>query len=276
MLFRSVLSALLLATSHCGGARSAHIDPRDGTPVLQPRQVATNTYDYVPTNGPLTWFRLPGSAKCKTGRNQSPILLDSSISQLQPGALSFTAPNGTGKLENKGTAIEVVEVEGTLRYAGRTYKLVNFHFHTPSEHRINKEHYPIELHLVNQDPTGKLLVLGFVIQLSTSRSSALPLVALKKVAQIAPGQTIKTDELNYSEITEYVRTKKLYQYGGSLTTPPCSEGVSWFVGTEPLYLDVNTYNALKAAVKYNSRLIQNAPGKTNVIEVACGATYQKE
>jgi carbonic anhydrase len=273
MLFRKELSALLLVISHYACTCSARLELRDGSPVLKPRQVATNTFDYVPTNGPLTWFKLPGSAKCKEGRNQSPILLDSSIGQVQPGTLSFNAPKAKGKLENKGTAIEVVEVDGTLRYAGRIYKLVNFHFHTPSEHRINKEHYPIELHIVNKDPADRLLVLGLVIQLSTNRSNNLPRVALAKVSQIAPGQTIETDELDFSEVTDYVRTKKLYRYGGSLTTPPCTEGVDWFVGTEPIYLGVETYNALKAAVKYNSRIIQNAPGKTNVIEVACGAGY---
>jgi carbonic anhydrase len=273
MLFHQTLPVFLLASCHHAwgspeplGRRGASAEPNSK---LNARQVAINTFDYTPTNGPLTWFTLPNSQLCKQGRFQSPILLDSSIGQTTTGTLNLRVTNSVGKLENKGSAIEVVDVEGSLMYQGRPYKLVNFHFHTPSEHRINKEHYPVEMHMVHQDATGKIAVLGFVIQLCTTRYSALPYVALRKVSQIAPGQTITTDPLNFAEIIEYVRTKRFYQYSGSLTTPPCSEGLSWFVGTEPLYLDVGTYNALKAAVKYNSRIIQNAPGQLNVIQVAC-------
>ena len=260
MLFRWALSALLLASSQA-----------EPSPVLKARDVTINTFDYVPTNGPLTWFQLPNSRLCRDGTRQSPILLDSGISQTNVGSLSFSATTAGGKLENRGTAIEVVDLEGTLRYAGQNYKLQNFHFHTPSEHRLNKEHYPVEMHMVHQDTYGKIVVLGFFIQLSTTRTSTLPRVALAKVSQLSPGQSTTTDPLDFGEIVEYVRTKRFYQYSGSLTTPPCTEGVQWLVGNEPLYLDVGTYNALKAAVKFNSRIIQNAPGQRNVIEVACSA-----
>ena len=235
----------------------------------QVSQVTVNTFDYVPTNGPLTWFKLPNSGKCKTGRSQSPILLDSGINQTSAGSLSFTATESEGTLENRGTAIEVVDVEGSLDYAGRTYELDNFHFHTPSEHRISKEHYPVEMHMVHKDTSGQIIVLGFVMQLSATRSSVLPQVALANVSQVSAGQSIMTGPLDFSEIIDYVRTKRFYQYGGSLTTPPCTEGVQWLVGTKPLSLDVGTYNALKAAVKFNSRIIQNSPGQPNVIKIAC-------
>ena len=277
MLFYRTVLAALLTLGHFARGFPEPLDRREASAEpasqLNARQVAVNTFDYTPTNGPLTWFTLPNSRLCREGKNQSPILLDSSIGLTSAGALSFKATNSEGKLENKGTAIEVVDVEGSLVYQGLTYKLINFHFHTPSEHRINKEHYPVEMHMVHQDKSGKTAVLGFVIQLSTTRYSALPYVALQKVSQIGPGQTTTTSRLDFTEIIDYVKTKRFYQYGGSLTTPPCSEGLRWFVGTEPLYLDVGTYNALKAAVKYNSRIIQNAPGKPNVIEVACSSGY---
>lgn len=241
----------------------------------QINQVTINTYDYVPTNGPLTWFKLPDSRKCRKGRSQSPILLDSDISQTSAGSFSFTASESEGTLENRGTAIEIVDVEGSLNFTGRTFELQNFHFHTPSEHRINKEHYPVEMHLVHTDTSSQIVVLGFVMQLSTTRSSLLAQAALANVSQSSAGQSVVTGRLDFSEIVEYVRTTRFYQYGGSLTTPPCTEGVQWLVGMEPLYLDVDTYNALKAAVKFNSRIIQNSPGQPNVVELACssGANY---
>ncbi len=273
MLYQGPLLALLLASCQCALGNPTPLDDREAdaepSPVLEARQVTINTFDYVPTNGPLTWHKTAASPQCKDGIHQSPVMLDSHIGQTSIGALSFTGTDSVGKLEHRGTAIEVVGVRGSLRYAGHTYHLENLHFHTPSEHRIHKEHYPIEMHMVHQDSTGKTVVLGFVIQLSTSGYSALPQVALAKVGQITPGRSILTNTLHFGGISNYVQNNRFYHYSGSLTTPPCKQGVEWLVGTQPLHLDVHTYNALKHAVKYNSRIIQNAPGQTNVLKLAC-------
>ena len=271
MFFSHALSALLLASSQYACNSAAHIVAREPQEAKLPA-VTINKFDYIPDNGPLNWFKvIPDSQLCKSGKNQSPILLDSTTAQVPAGTLSFEAKKQRGVLENKGSAIEVVEVEGAIKYQGTTYKLVNFHFHTPSEHRINKEYYPIEVHFVTQTPAKKTLVFGIPIQLSNSEENDLIKTALAKVSSIKPGEATRTAELNFSEITAYLKNTKLYSYGGSLTTPPCSEGLSWFVGTKPVYAKVGTYNQLKAAVKYNSRIIQDTPGSTNVIEQACAA-----
>ncbi|KAF7514139.1 hypothetical protein GJ744_004464 [Endocarpon pusillum] len=273
MRFHGVISALLLVASHYTCACPTQPDERevaaDQSPILNGGQVTINTYDYVPTNGPLTWHKTSGNGLCRTGTRQSPILLGSDIRQTDVGDVQFSAPDAVGKLEHRGTGIEVKEVKGTLKYAARTYELDNFHFHTPSEHRIHQEHYPVEMHMVHKDTTGKRLVLGFVIQLSTTQCSSLPHVALAKAGQISPGQDVMTSTLQFDEIAYYASHKQFYSYGGSLTTPPCTEDIQWLVGTEPLHLDVGTYNALKHAVKYNSRIIQNSPGSTNSIQLAC-------
>ncbi|ERF75921.1 hypothetical protein EPUS_01287 [Endocarpon pusillum Z07020] len=274
MRFHGAISALLLVASHYTCACPTQIDEREAaahlSPILKGRDVTINTYDYVPTNGPLTWHKTPGNGLCKSGTRQSPILLGNEIHQTGVGAVQFSAPNAAGKLEHKGTGIEVKEVKGTLKYAARTYELDNFHFHTPSEHRIHKEHYPVEMHMVHRDTNGNnTLVLGFVIQLSTKQYSSLPHVALAKVGQISPGQHVMTTTLQFDEIAYYTSHQRFYSYGGSLTTPPCTQDIQWLVGTEPLHMDVGTYNALKHAVKYNSRIIQNSPGSTNVIQLAC-------
>lgn len=263
MFFKHALPALLLASVQYAGNSAAHIAAR-GT-------VAINNFDYTPVNGPLTWFRLPNSGLCKTGKNQSPILLDSSIATVPKGTLVFKADKQKGELANKGSAIEVDGVKGSITYQNTVYEIQNFHYHTPSEHRINKEYYPIETHFVTKSAAGKFLVLGLVIQLAENKENDLVKTALAKVSSIKPGFTTETGNLDFSEITKYVKNNALYTYGGSLTTPPCSEGLSWFVGTEPIYASVATYNALKAAVKYNARLIQAKPGSTNVIVDACTA-----
>lgn len=275
MLVHQSIFVLLLASSRLAWGCPAHLDRREAqeeqAAVSASAGVTINNFEYTATNGPLTWHKLPNSPLCKDGENQSPILLDGGIRQLSVGSLSYNAPTRPGELEHKGTAIEVIDVTGTLSYERRPYRLRNVHFHTPSEHRINKEHFPVEMHMVHTDDTNtRTVVLGFVFQLSAfGNTNDLARVALANVGRISPGQKIRTGPLDFGEINNYVSGRRFYQYGGSLTVPPCSEGVQWLVGTEPLLMSVSTYNALKAAVGYNSRIIQNTLGSTNAVRLGC-------
>lgn len=235
-----------------------------------------SSFGYTPTNGPLNWFKtVPGSGLCKTGKNQSPILLDSSIPTIAAGRLVFTPglSTGTVKLENIGTAVEVLQANASLSTGdGNAYTLRNYHFHTPSEHRINLEHAPIELHIVFADGAGNRAVLGFLIELlaKSKDSSKFLSKTLSKVNCISdPGTAINIPLPPLDEIADFVSKTSFYRYSGSLTTPPCSEPVNWFVSTKKLLLDVDTYNALKKVIKFNSRFTQSAPGQTNVLQDAC-------
>lgn len=116
--------------------------------------VPIGTFGYTGLDGPLNWYSLDKSANilCAEGHFQSPINLNSSI-RVAPGnrGLTFNItsyPEGA-ELENLGTTLEV-PANGTFTIADNTYNLAQFHFHTPSEHRIDLEHYPMELHFVFQ------------------------------------------------------------------------------------------------------------------------------
>lgn len=124
---------------------------------LYPREhiVPVSTFGYTGLTGPLNWYSLNKTANklCATGEHQSPINLDSSISTIKGSSISFSVdsyPFGA-ELENLGSTVEV-PVNGTLKANGKTYSLAQFHFHTPSEHRVNSEYFPMEAHFVFSTP----------------------------------------------------------------------------------------------------------------------------
>jgi carbonic anhydrase len=116
-------------------------------------QVPVSTFGYDYLIGPLNWFGLNQTANglCNTGKTQSPIILNSSIPTVPGSSISVSIvdyPSGA-EFENLGTNVEVV-VNGSLTDGSKTFKLAQFHFHSPSEHRIEREFYPMEGHFVFQ------------------------------------------------------------------------------------------------------------------------------
>ncbi|KAJ5980215.1 hypothetical protein N7481_007513 [Penicillium waksmanii] len=262
----SILTFVAAASASC--LRGTSLLPRsaDG-------KVAANSFNYTNTGGPLNWYGLDSAnSACSKGKNQSPIVIDTEdIDYAKASDIHFHVPHANAaKFENLGSGLEVVLTNGTLTTKDNSYKLAQFHFHTPSEHRINDEYYPMEVHFVFESSASDIAVVGFVFELSQFGYST-PLFdnVFAHIDDIAtPGTYTMTDNLDFSALTGHLNSHGIYQYSGSLTTPPCSESVAWFLSTEPLPLNVQSYNAVKHILKYNARYTQNALGQDNLLEVA--------
>lgn len=115
-----------------------------------------------------------------------------------------------------------------------------------------------------------IAVVAFFVELSPyGRCTPLLAQVFASLHQITtPGKITKTKRLDFSRVVNHLHAHDVYTYTGSLTTPPCSDNVAWYLSAAPLAIDVSSFNALKKVVKYNARYTQNSPGLRNLMEIA--------
>ena len=192
---------------------------------------------------------------------------------------------------------------------GTNYNLSQFHFHHPSEHIDNGVSMPMEMHMVFQSEDNRVAVIGVYVDTAddaggaggdapavvgngtlgvdagtqtnlTARDNKLqkraPTTLLETVfASVGdiskPGSETHTEPLVMSELVDLLTAGNFQAYDGSLTTPPCTEEVSWLVSTQKLVLSTSTFVNARSVLGFNSRYPQNTPGQSNLLALAAGA-----
>lgn len=189
---------------------------------------------------------------CKTGKQQSPIDIGAAQKEtLAP--LVFSYQPTKVKFFNNGHTLQASTAEGNSLTIGEdSYKLVQFHFHSPSEHLIKGKSAPMELHLVHKDKDGKLAVLGVMLQAGKSNKAIEELWA--HLPDSEGEKNSKELTLNIAEMLP--QSKAYYTYPGSLTTPPCSENVRWLVLEQPMEVATTQVEAFVKEVGINARHVQ--------------------
>lgn len=265
-----VLAAVLAPAVHGSCVHNTSLRPRaaDGA-------VPISNFGYTGAQGPLNWAGLaPENAACATSKEQSPININTATaSRLQEVPQLDFAALKSAEFENLGSTIEVVMPAGnaTTTLDGTRFGLAQFHLHTPSEHRIDDEYFPLEMHMVHEsEQPGQIAVIAVLFQLSANDTTGLMTAVTRNLADIAkPGTKTETGPLDFSQLVAHIRASPLLTYRGSLTTPPCSDGLTFVVVQKPLPLDVDTFNRIKATVKFNARYTQNVPGQDNLLDLGC-------
>lgn len=216
-------------------------------------------WGYGGKNGAKHWGDMEsGFAACKIGKEQSPI--DIKTAQAKPANLEpigFNYSGGAAEVVNNGHTVQVnLPAGGKINLAGGEYQLLQFHFHTPSEEKINGKPYPLVAHFVHKNADGKLAVVAVLFKQGKENA------ALKPVFDALPakeGETVKLDALNPADVLPAERT--YYAFTGSLTTPPCSEGVRWQVLKTPVELSKGQLAAFSKLYKMNARPVQPLNGR---------------
>ncbi|MBB4866273.1 carbonic anhydrase [Pseudomonas nitritireducens] len=221
-------------------------------------------WSYHGEQGPDHWGQ-EGSPLCRSGDHQSPIDISAvhhALSKADSRALQLNYGKSAVTLVNNGHTIQATPgpmANDWITYRGTVYQLAQFHFHTPSEHSINHQRYPMELHLVNKASNGDLLVIG--LMLAEGKQNA-ELASLTQALPARSGETFELDRAHSPDLSALIpENSHHYFYQGSLTTPPCSEGVQWVLFDTPVQLSKEQIERFARIIGDNHRPLQNVNGR---------------
>lgn len=209
-------------------------------------------WEYFGEAGPENWAKLTPEFHSCSGQNQSPVNLDGFIkAELAPLKLNYEA--GASEAVNNGHTVQVgYEAGSSLTLDGKSFQLIQFHFHMPSENQIKGRSYPLEGHLVNSDEQGNLAVVAVMFE--EGERNAM----LASLWDTPPAEGHKQAVSPHRNIRDMLPADlDYYRFNGSLTTPPCSEGVRWLVLKQPVVASHEQIEALTKAVGHaNNRPLQ--------------------
>ena len=216
-----------------------------------------NDWSYGRETGADVWGELkPEFQTCSAGLAQSPINIEGSGFSLDIGSLDFNYQDTPLTIVNNGRTIRVDYQPGSnLTLDGREYELLQFHFHQPSEHLISGKAASMEAHFVHKNrATGNLVVLAVLMsEGETDR-------ALESIWQQIPtsnSQASRISDLTINALQLLPEdNKRYYRYQGSLTTPPCSEIVTWLVLKQPVEISRSQIASFSAVIGTNARPVQ--------------------
>lgn len=183
-------------------------------------------WSYSGPTGPEHWAELsPEYTACGIGLNQSPIDITDTV-EADLDTLNFDYHAGATSINNNGHTLQVDVAPGSWLHIGDDeFQLIQFHAHSPSEHQVNGELFPLEEHFVHQNESGALAVVSVLYRAGEFNGH---IARLGAAAPTEINQPVQLDvDITFFEL--YSDHDSYYRYNGSLTTPPCTEGVRWFV-----------------------------------------------
>ena len=218
-------------------------------------------WSYGGEAGPQAWGQLkPEFNVCAIGKRQSPINIEESATLQGPAEpLQFNYLPSSGTVVNNGHTIQVdLFGDNSVTVRDSTFKLIQFHFHHPSEERVNYKGFSMVAHLVHKNLEGQLAVVAVLLNPGTANAlvdkvwTHMPLDAGDRVR-------LPTGLINMNELLP--KDQRYYQFMGSLTTPPCTEGVLWLVLKQPSTVSPAQIRLFSQLFPNNARPVQALNGR---------------
>ena len=232
---RAILAGLFLAARTAGAQHEPH-------------------WSYEGPNGPDKWATLsPAFASCALGQRQSPIDI-SGTTPLASGMITIAYASTALKIVNNGHTVQVDHGPGSsIEVGGDRYDLLQFHFHSPSEHSVAGKREAMEIHFVHRNPAGRLAVIGVLLR-EGARNSAYESILRSLPDSTGEFTAVASEKIDTDRLLPAKRN--YWTYEGSLTTPPCSEGVTWIVLGETVELSREQIDRVTSVIHNNARPIQ--------------------
>ncbi len=215
-------------------------------------------WSYTGENNPEKWGDIaPEFHACKYGKYQSPIDITDAFKVNTTQPLQFHYTNKASNVINNGHSIQVnFDDGGFFTLEGVQYKLVQVHFHTPSEFSFNGKHYPMVIHMVHQSKEGQNLVVAVMFEEGKENPT------IKQIWDKMPQKVGETNKIQNVDVSSLVKDGvAYYRLDGSLTTPPCTEGVIWILPKEQASASKAQIEKFTKTIGTNNRPIQPKNGR---------------
>ena len=209
---------------------------------------------------PAQWAELdPEFETCAKGTRQSPIDIRSTVKSNLPD-LYFQYTPVAPTIVNNGHTVQVNVPRGqSVSIGDKTYELLQFHFHTPSEETVNGKHAAMVGHFVHKNVAGQLGVVGVLMQPGPMPKNEAYAPIFDHLPR--PGEKITVDDLELNLAALLPTDRGYYTFEGSLTTPPCSESVNWIILKKPVALGTDQIKAFRRLFNANARPVQPTNGR---------------
>ncbi|WP_342323333.1 carbonic anhydrase family protein [Kosakonia sp. BYX6] len=207
-------------------------------------------WGYEGKGSPEHWGELSSEfITCQNGKNQSPINIDKTLTA-HLTSFEYHYRESPALLLNNGHTIQAsfLHNTNTLILDGETSHLQQFHFHAPSENTIHSQHYPLEMHLVHTFANGDIAVIAVMFELGAANQE------LAELWQKLPIKVESSEPIQHRiDLAALLPVDKSYwRFSGSLTTPPCSEGVTWLVMKHPLTISSEQLAQFTSVIHHNN------------------------
>jgi carbonic anhydrase len=253
-------SPVVRVTSRAGGAQAHAGAAGHGVPHAAARHAAPHAshWSYDGAGGPATWGQMkPEFSACSAGKRQSPIDIREGL-KLSLDAVTFDYKPSPFKVQDNGHTIQVNLASGnSIEVMGQRFELVQFHFHRPSEESIDGRRFDMVAHFVHKSLEGRLAVVAVLIERGSVQGQLQQVwnnLPLEKGDTVNARGTLDLERLLPTE-------RGYFTYMGSLTTPPCSEGVLWMVMKQPVQASHDQLGVFARLYPMNARPIQSASGR---------------